>query len=324
MLDVSVIICTHNPRADYLRRVLEGLRSQELALDEWELLLVDNASDTKLSESWDITWHPNARHVREERLGLTYARLAGFRASVGPVLVYIDDDNVPHRDYLRIAKKALDEDRSLGACGGKVIAEFETVPPPWLKQITVNLGCQDLGDEPILFSWVGLEQIERAVPHGSPCGAGLVLRREAFSYYVDAVAKDDSRLRFGRKGDSLASCEDNDIVITTMHQGYKSAYLPQLVIKHLIPSRRIKPGYLASLGYQSMRTWALLHYVHGLKNHPPPVLPWSVPARKVVAFLRQRAWRAWPNFIRWRQLCGQLEGRAEVRRIIRKKYEAHL
>jgi glycosyltransferase involved in cell wall biosynthesis len=287
-------------------------------LNRWEILLVDNASDTNLADTWDLTWHPKARHVREDRLGLIHARLSGFRASVGSIIIYIDDDNVAHSDYLRIAKKAMDEDHSLGACGGRVIAEFETGPPAWLSQITVSLACQDLGDEPIIFSWVGVEQSERRVPYGSPCGAGLVLRREAYYHYIDSVASDDLRTSFGRKGESLASCEDNDIVITIMQQGYKSAYLPQLFIRHLIPSRRIEVGYLASLGYQAMRTWALLHHVHGLTHHPPPVLPWSVPARKAMEFLRQRAWRTWPNFIRWRQMCGQLEGRAEVHRVIRR------
>src|SRR6516165_4220885 len=133
LLDVSVIICTHNPRRDYFQRVLHGLRTQTLALDRWELLLVDNASDTNLADTWNLTWHPNARHVRENRLGLTHARLTGFRESVGSVIVYIDDDNLAHPDYLRAAKEAIDKDSSLGACAGKVIGEYEVPLPIWLS-----------------------------------------------------------------------------------------------------------------------------------------------------------------------------------------------
>ena len=44
MVAVSVAICTHNPRRDYLRRALAALEAQTLARDRWELVMVDNAS----------------------------------------------------------------------------------------------------------------------------------------------------------------------------------------------------------------------------------------------------------------------------------------
>ena len=44
MPSISVIICTHNPRMDYIDKVLSALKSQSLSQQEWELLLVDNAS----------------------------------------------------------------------------------------------------------------------------------------------------------------------------------------------------------------------------------------------------------------------------------------
>ena len=45
MLDASIIICAHNPRFHYLERVLAALRIQSLPYEQWELLLVDNASE---------------------------------------------------------------------------------------------------------------------------------------------------------------------------------------------------------------------------------------------------------------------------------------
>ena len=45
---VSVVIPTHNPRMDYLRRVLEALRQQTLPCEQWELLFVDNNSQPEL------------------------------------------------------------------------------------------------------------------------------------------------------------------------------------------------------------------------------------------------------------------------------------
>jgi len=313
---LSVIICSHNPRRDYLRRVLDALRDQSLSKDLWELLLVDNASHKRLAEEWDLSWHAHARHVREDRLGLSFARVRGYHESTGDIIVYVDDDNVLDSNYLRFAQQALAEDTSLGACGGRVTGEYEAQPPEWFGRTTVSLACCDLGSEAKYFSWIGLQPSQRDVPWGAPSGAGIVLRREAYQLYIDAIAVDPIRQGLGRRGRDLASGEDNDIVYTLMSNGYRAAYIPQLVTSHLIPSRRISPRYLASLGYAANRTFYFVLHLHGIADEQP-VPRWTVPGRKLNAFWRRRAWRSWPHYIGWRQACGQLDGRADVYRIRR-------
>ena len=86
--NLSVIICTHNSRHDYLRRALDALGRQTLPLNQWELLLVDNTSRENLAERFDLFWHPNAHHVREENLGLTCARLRGIAESSADLLEF--------------------------------------------------------------------------------------------------------------------------------------------------------------------------------------------------------------------------------------------
>src|SRR5437867_11640557 len=93
-MDVSVIICTHNPRPDYLRRVLDALKAQTLPMEQWELLLIDNASSEGLVDVWDLSWHPSAHHIRENELGKTPSVLRGIKESAGELLVLVDDDNV--------------------------------------------------------------------------------------------------------------------------------------------------------------------------------------------------------------------------------------
>lgn len=46
---ISVVLPTHNPRADYLARVIEALRAQTLSKDLWELVVVDNGSKQPLA-----------------------------------------------------------------------------------------------------------------------------------------------------------------------------------------------------------------------------------------------------------------------------------
>ena len=99
-MDISVFIPTHNPRLDFMRRVLGALRDQTLDKSRWELALVDNRSEKPIAPLFDLSWHPAACHVREEKLGLTPARLAGIRATRADLVVMVDDDNVLFPDYL--------------------------------------------------------------------------------------------------------------------------------------------------------------------------------------------------------------------------------
>lgn len=50
--------------------------------------------------------------------------------------------------------------------------------------------------------------------------------------WAEAVAQDTARLRFGRRGVSLSSDEDNDINLTLLLEGWELAYLPQLRLVH--------------------------------------------------------------------------------------------
>jgi len=105
--DVSVILCTHNPRADYLDRVLVGLRRQTLSVQHWELLLIDNASNESLAARFDIGWHPNGRHVREDELGLTPARLRWVAEAVAELPLFVDEGNVLNPNDLPICPQAV-------------------------------------------------------------------------------------------------------------------------------------------------------------------------------------------------------------------------
>ena len=129
-MQISVIICTHNPRRDYLERTLASLELQTLPKQEWEFLLVDNASSEPLANSWSLAWHPFGRHVSESEVGLTAARIRGIKEARGGLIVFVDDDNVLTPDYLAKAASILEQQPKLGAFGAGVLApEFEVTPP---------------------------------------------------------------------------------------------------------------------------------------------------------------------------------------------------
>src|SRR5690242_12200927 len=103
MVHASVIVCTHNPRPDYLTRTLAALRGQTLPTHEWELLVIDNASDCPVAEIADVSWHPDGAILKEDTLGLTPARLRGIDRARAELLVFVDDDNVLDTAYLERA-----------------------------------------------------------------------------------------------------------------------------------------------------------------------------------------------------------------------------
>jgi glycosyltransferase involved in cell wall biosynthesis len=309
---LTVVVCSYNPRDEYLSKTLEALANQEPFFDNaWELLIVDNASNPALSSRVDLSWHPRARIIREECLGLTYARLRGFRESTGEVIVFVDDDNVLNPDYLRIALSTMTSDPTLGAAGGKAIPRYELAPPDWFGELGLDLGCRDLGEAAQFASWHGLDTSRRSYPACAPIGAGMVIRRLAFAAYVSAAENDATRTGLGRRGSDLASGEDNDMMMTLLDLGWQVAYLPQLRLEHMIPAHRVTYAYLANYAYASGRTWVLVLDIHGLR--PWGALPtWTAPLRKVKAYITLGAWRSVPAFVRWRGACGRLDGQARL------------
>ena len=310
---LTAIICTHNPRMDHLKLTLSALQAQQpLSGDRtWELLLIDNASATPLSGMVDLGAHLNTRIVREERLGLSHARLRGFREARGDIIVCIDDDNVLDTGYLREILRAFDADPKLGAVGGKSIARYEVEPPSWFAGLGISLACRDLGDASIVADWSGSGSLGRVYPECAPIGAGMGLRRRAYATYIEAARDDPRRMSLGRRGADLASGEDNDIVLSLLASGWKVAYQPLLRLEHLIPACRLTAEYLEQYAYSSNKTWVQVLGVHGIK--PWPAIPaWTVALRKARAYVRSRAWTSVESRISWRAACGLIEGQATI------------
>jgi glycosyltransferase involved in cell wall biosynthesis len=239
MFAVSVIICSHNPREEYLRRVLDALKAQTLSVKDWELLLVDNASETPLAGRADLSWHPHARHVREEKLGLTHARLRGITESRGNLLVFVDDDNVLRADYLQASLKIGADWPWLGAWNGSCIPEYETEPPAELQPYLWGLLTEKLTTS----LWAKL-------PHGGlalPTGAGMAVRRAVAEQYRELTLRDPLRQALDRSGKNLGAGGDSDMALSGYKLGLGAGRFPELELTHLIPARRLTLEYLEKL-----------------------------------------------------------------------------
>lgn len=260
--DISVCICTHNPRRDYLTRVIEALAAQTLDPDAWELVMIDNRSDEPVGSWVDLTAIRNARIVSEERLGLTHARLKGINEARGEVLVFVDDDNLLQTGYLEHARRIMQEKPFLGAIGGRCRGEFEITPPRWSWHYWPYLAVADHGEHALYTFHRNTYQ------SWYPYGAGLVIRRALAEHYSAQLALSPERRKMDRCGDSLNSAGDIDMVLTVMDAGSAIGFFPELLLKHIIPAERLKLAYLKRMIYHANYSLYQLMFAREIDYRP--------------------------------------------------------
>jgi len=264
-MDISVIICTHNPREDYLRRTLDALSAQLLPKEQWELLVVDNASSIELRNTLDLSWHVNSRYIREEKLGLTQARMRGIRESNGNLLVFVDDDNVLDPNYLGNSLRIAEERSFLGVFGAGVIEpEFEELPHEKLKPYLAMLALRS-EHQPF---WSNCPD-DMCVPWG----AGLVVTRSVADTHLQKVATSPLQMMLDRKGALLTSGGDDAFSWTACLMGLGRGVFPQLKVIHLIGRRRLEPDYLLKIAYGIAYSRTLLSHFYGHPIRPPDDQP---------------------------------------------------
>lgn len=252
MLQASIVVCTHNPRPRYFERVLAALRNQVLPRDQWEFLLVDNASERRLALQWDVSWHPNARHIREDDLGLATARRRGISEAAADLVIFVDDDNILAADYLSQAVRIKHEWQMLGTWGsGTIIPEFEQPPADYLNPY---LNCLALRKNTQAY-WSNVCTCNYA----TPSGAGLCVRTSVANEYRRLCGMESVRLT-GRRGKSLLGHEDYEISFVACSLGLGMGVFPELRMTHLIPKERVSDEYQLRLAEGNEVSGGLLAY----------------------------------------------------------------
>jgi glycosyltransferase involved in cell wall biosynthesis len=276
MPSLSVAICTHNPRPDYLDRTLKALRAQTLAPSNWELILIDNASKPPVSESIDLAWHPNARIIVEAELGIMVARLRAMKEFRCELLVFLDDDNVLAEDYLERCLALFAQRPDLGAVSGCLMPEYESPPPEWFAPYE---------------SWIAVRRITTSAwsnfldSRSEPVTAGMCLRKSVAAAHVNAVKDNPTQRILGSRGTSLLRGEDVALAKIAMKNGYTVGQFAELKLLHLIPQRRIDPEYLFALYRHLCASGHLISWVDDAGSKPIH-LPWRLLMRAVFRFVK--------------------------------------
>lgn len=311
-MKISTIICTYNPRIGLLESVVERLLKQTgISLADYEIIVVDNNSPSAVKGQFASDQGNYVRLVREDRVGLTHARLRGLNEARGDVIVFVDDDNLLSLDYLSLVRHHFESDPLLGAIGGKAIPIFAESPPTWFDIKRYSLGCRDLGENLLRASWRDLASADRDYPSCSPIGGGMAVRRAPLEHYAKSVQSNAMRKALDRTGSSLASGGDNDIIMCVLELGFDVAYDPALQLDHAIPAGRTKFEYISRYQHDTMVTWVQVLDAHGIRPWSA-INPVTLPLRKWKAYVALRAWASKSNYLDWKSACGMLAGRAAI------------
>lgn len=251
----SVVIATYNRAAD-LRATLEslaGLRPQ----GDWEVIVVDNNSTDgtrSVVEAAAETFPAPLRYVFEREQGRSPALNAGIRLASGDIVATTDDDVRVEPEWLDRAAAGLAR-LQCDYVGGRVLPIWGATPPPWLpdrggKQWAV-IALLDYGAQPIEFG------------ARVPLGVNMAFRREAF----DRAGLLDPNT--GRKAGTLLGQEVREWCIRARAAGLRGFYLPELVVRHLIPASRLNKAYFRRWFYWRGISRAMLYEKAGLDMEAP-------------------------------------------------------
>jgi glycosyltransferase involved in cell wall biosynthesis len=153
---ITVAICTYN-RQKFIGACLQCLETQDIAADDWEVIIVDNAStdSTATIVKNFIALHPLLpfRYVHESQKGLSYARNRSIAEAAADIITFIDDDAeaVPH--FVKTIMDFMQANPTAAGAGGRVLPKYSESPEPaWMnKYLNGYIGKVDHGGSPRVF-----------------------------------------------------------------------------------------------------------------------------------------------------------------------------
>lgn len=172
---VSVIITAYN-YARYLERAIRSVQDQSLDRRNYEIIVVDDASDDETPQVLENYMEALRVFRMESNVGLAAARNFGIRKAKGQYVVFLDADDYIQHDLLKIQSVFLTENNRLDA----VAVDYYLV--------------NDYGDHQ---EWVSAAE--------KPIACGVMFRKDRLfdvGLYDDdfrAREEEDFRIRFSKK-----------------------------------------------------------------------------------------------------------------------------
>lgn len=247
---VTIIICCFNA-SKRIVPVLKHLQQQKVDPgQQWEIIVVDNASSDNTSDVALKTWQENPvtelKVVREEKPGLMNARHRGVVEAKYDIISFIDDDNWVENSWVKKVSDVFESDKTIGACGGSVEAVFEKDEPHWFPYFKNNYAVGRQADESGVID----------NSKGFLWGAGLSFRK---SIWEELQRRKYVTLTLDREGNTLSSGGDTELCYAFRLLGYKLYYKDDLSLKHYMPQTRMNFSYLEKMCVGFGKSFVLLN-----------------------------------------------------------------
>ena len=234
-LRATVVICTRN-RARTLARALEALCVLRVpALTAWEVLVVDNAS-TDSTPDVVARYHDRLpmRSVIAPQLGLSNARNLAVAEAHGEYLLWIDDDAVPHGEWLAAYLTAFEAWPVAAVFGGPIDVAFDAPVPDWFARVLPRVAPlyaqRELGDVD-----APLVAHEETLPFGTNYATRKLDQRR---YAYDPA--------LGRHPDHPhRGSEETKVMLAMLNSGLAGRWVSQARVTHLLDADRASTEFIA-------------------------------------------------------------------------------
>jgi glycosyltransferase involved in cell wall biosynthesis len=244
-LGVSVVICCHNSEG-LLPATITHLKTQRFNEQDWEVLVIDNASVDRTPlvarECWGEDSPVAMRIVHEPRLGLSFARERAFEEARYEVLSFIDDDNWIAPGWIATVSECMSANPKLGAIGSINTAVADSAFPDWFARYCHYYAAWAYHEPATLASWV-------------LNGAGMTIRKKAWRELRTSGFK--WRLT-DRCGSRLSSGGDLELGCAIQLAGWKIRIEPRLRLEHYMTPERLRWSYLRELLRRSGEAYVVL------------------------------------------------------------------
>lgn len=232
---ISVIICTHNGQSN-LQAVLESVIAQKcIPASKLEVIIVLNGcSDNSERVASELLSQGTLEYkiVKEDELGLSFARNRGIQEASFDYIAFIDDDTYLDHNWVAAISRAFYETNS-DIIGGRVSLWFrDGEEPRWLHHFHKRLlGHNDHGKGRLY------NKVEYIF------GCNFAVKKSIFDR-VDTFGR-----QFGRVGQSRGAGEEAELAERALEAGFKLHYEPSAHLKHLVTRERLQIEYLSKCAY---------------------------------------------------------------------------
>lgn len=253
-MNFTLITCTYNPNQFIFIRLIKSIENLKIPKNskvEW--IIVDNNSPNRVAESdyiKDFLFRNKfTRIILEKTQGLTSSRIAGIKESKYDWLVFFDDDNEPQEDFLEQLNELLPNYPEVVCWGpGRIRVEFtDETNNKWI--LTKKEVFQEKN-----FNKIQKTNIRGWHPY-YPVGTGLVAHKDILLDYINKINIGIYTLT-DRKGKSLISGGDTQIVLNAQKLGFYAGIAPGLCLNHLINKGKANYKYILRQKY-----WTASSYI---------------------------------------------------------------